>query len=255
MTTLAERSPQLRIKNRAKGRERLRDRHTRGTVPTTKGRSLASSMAFGGVTWGSIGKAAQQLGRYQRQASPALGGSYLRAVGGLTQTPLMTDLYTAMSADLGDSTARMLGSAASDLSARRFALATQVAARQSQAARPGSTMALYKAAEALRMAALAPDPVSGARAAALLRRASKTVARSRPRHAAVALATWDALSNTKDPFGTTGRRKVLLSIAQDLLSQFVSVEREMEILDAMDDAGLERFPPFEGTVAGALSSA
>lgn len=220
-----------------------------------KGLGIGSTMGFSGAPWGSLGKATQQLGRYQGPATPALGGSYRGAIRGLSKASPMADLYSSISADLRASTAQALDSVPKDLAAHHAAFATQALARQTQAVRPGRIVALYKAAEALRTAALAPDPVGNARAAALLRRASREVSQSRPRHAAVALAAWDALTSTKDPFGTLDRRKVLLSIAQDLLSQFVSVERETEILNEMDDVGLERFPAFESTVVSALSSA
>jgi hypothetical protein len=104
----------------------------------------------------------------------------------------------------------------------------------------------------VKKAALEPDSGAMGQAASLLRRAAKDTVDVQPRHAAVALAGWDALTCTTDPLGTADRRRVFLALSQALLSQFISTEQEMEILDQMDDAGLDRVPPFENTAVADL---
>lgn len=116
--------------------------------------------------------------------------------------------------------------------------------------RPGPAGILYEAADLLRRAALAPDAASVGQAAALLYRAAQNEADRRPRHAAVALAAWDALLCTETPLGTIERRGAFFEVAKSLLAQFISTEDEMALLDRFDNAGLERVPPFEDTLVG-----
>jgi hypothetical protein len=106
-------------------------------------------------------------------------------------------------------------------------------------------LAMFEAAEALRRTALSPAPSAVGHVSTLLHRAIQDEAERRPRHAAVALAVWDCLACTVDPFGTSMRRRVLWDAALALRSQFISTATEMNLLDRMTDAGLERVPPFE----------
>jgi hypothetical protein len=139
-----------------------------------------------------------------------------------------------------------------DTDASFFLLTNQVqqAFADKRAAQPDAL--LYSATEALRRASIEPSLDGTAHAASLLQRAAEDTADRRPRHAAVALSVWDALTCTSDPFGTLARRRVLWEAAQMLLSQIISTESEMQLLDRMDEVGLERVPPFEDTVIGAL---
>ncbi len=111
---------------------------------------------------------------------------------------------------------------------------------------------LYEAAESLRQAAVSPKTAVVGRTASLLYRAAHAEADRRPRHAAIALAAWDAIQCTDEPFGTQGRRMVLWEANRLLMSQFISTEDEMKLLDRMDAVDLDRVPPFEDTVVGAV---
>lgn len=115
---------------------------------------------------------------------------------------------------------------------------------------PRRDASLYEAAESLRQATIAPESAAIGWAASMLQRAAHAEADRRPRHAAVALSTWDAIQCTDRPFGSQARRKVLWDASRLLLSPFISTDDEMALLDRMDDADLERVPPFEDTYAG-----
>lgn len=111
---------------------------------------------------------------------------------------------------------------------------------------------LYEAAESLRQAAVTPKPAAVGRTASLLYRAAHAEADRRPRHAAIALAAWDAIQCTSEPFGTQDRRMVLWEANRLLMSQFISTKDETKLLDRMGAVGLERVPPFEDTLVGAV---
>lgn len=117
---------------------------------------------------------------------------------------------------------------------------------------PRREPSLYAAAEALGAAALEPAPGVVGHAAALLHRAAHEMEERQPRHAAVALAGWEALTCTAGPLATKARRETLWRLSQLLLSQYISTEAEMTLLDRMDAVGLERTPPFEDTLAGSV---
>jgi hypothetical protein len=113
---------------------------------------------------------------------------------------------------------------------------------------------IYEAADSLKRAAIKsePDPALVGQTASLLYRAAHAAADRRPRHAAIALAVWDAIQCTDAPFATEGRRRALWEANRLLLSQFISTADEVKLLDRMDAAGLERVPPFEDTLVGAI---
>jgi hypothetical protein len=113
---------------------------------------------------------------------------------------------------------------------------------------------IYEAADSLKRAAIKsdPDPALVGQTASLLYRAAHAAADRRPRHAAIALAAWDAIQCTDAPFATEGRRRALWEANRLLLSQFISTAEEVKLLDRMDAAGLERVPPFEDTLVGAI---
>jgi hypothetical protein len=90
------------------------------------------------------------------------------------------------------------------------------------------------------------------RAAGSLRRTAHLEVDRRPRHAAVALAAWDAIECTATPFASLVQRRVFWEASQLLLKQLISTKEEMSLLDMMDAAGLERVPPFEDTFAGRI---
>jgi hypothetical protein len=118
---------------------------------------------------------------------------------------------------------------------------------------PEQDAILFEAAESLRGAALRePDAALIGHAASLLHRAAQREADRRPRHAAIALAAWDAIECTEQPFITQGRRQVFFDVARTLLAQFISTDDEIDLLDRMDAVGLERIPPFEETFAGSV---
>jgi hypothetical protein len=118
---------------------------------------------------------------------------------------------------------------------------------------PARDAILYEAAESLRRTSLGkPDGAAVGYTASLLYRTAQREAELRPRHAAIALAAWDAIECTEQPFETQGRRQVFFDAARLLLSQFIATDDEMRLLDQMDAVGLERVPPFEDTFAGAM---
>lgn len=120
---------------------------------------------------------------------------------------------------------------------------------------PQRDTVIYAAADALRAASLAPAPGSAGRAASLLHRAAHDEVDRRPRHAAIALAAWEALTCTPDPLGAQARRRVLWEMSRMLLSKYVSTDSEMEVLDRIDAVGLERIPPFEQGLVGRVFDA
>lgn len=114
------------------------------------------------------------------------------------------------------------------------------------------TSALSLATQTLLRAALRNDETLLAPAATQLHRAAQAEADRRPRHAAVALAGWDALTCTAEPLGTPQRRRALWALAQALLGQIITTEQEMALLDQLDATGLDRVPPFEDSLVSEL---
>jgi hypothetical protein len=120
----------------------------------------------------------------------------------------------------------------------------------------GRDALLYRAADALRASSLSPASVESGRAAALLLTAVHDIAERRPRHAAVALAAWDCLTCNANPLASKAARMVLWEASRVLISQFISTDDEMRLLDAMQTAGLSRVPVFdEGPLASYPSTA
>jgi hypothetical protein len=187
----------------------------------------------------------------QRAFPKPIGGAFPKGIG----SALPKAVGSALPKAVGSALPKAIGSALPKAIGSTFPTTLGFSDVTSAASRAQRVVtvpdaALYEAAEALRRAALEPDLVSTGRATAALHRAAHETAERRPRHAAVALAAWDALTCTGDPFGSSDRREVLWSTSQVLLSRFISTETEMELLDRMDRAGLERIPPFEETLVG-----
>lgn len=243
------------------------------------GTAKGTTAAYGNVVFGSYGlgkttaigamKALLVIDSFDSLSSRSDSKSVLDAVVrgssfhgiGLTASHPEADRDAALLASTPPSASGMVEIPAAmfaTLIAERDALATQLLG---DTKRPDSTVrggrvvdraTIYEAAVALRDAALTATSAPQGRAATLLRRAAEVEADRRPRHAAVALAGWDALVCNAEPFATDAKRSALWRLAQLLLQQFISTDEEMALLDELDSAGLERVPPFEETVLGDL---
>jgi hypothetical protein len=225
---------------------RLRKIRTRGRDQSVnKFGDLSSSGAFGGagvVSRFGVGKATP--------GKTELYGGGLRTFGKLRESAVKAHpvSVTLFGSHEGSRNQAGLDITTFDPVVAREALPDDSAFTPANRAGTATSRALYAASEALIQATLQPDDQNIGRAASLLHRAVHEEAERRPRHAALALAVWDALTCTDGALSSGARRKVLWECGRRLLTQHIPLSTEMGLLRQMETAGLQRVPPFEETV-------